>query len=202
MTSTDIEFWFDFSSGYAYFAALDVEALGRRVGRRIRWRPFMLGTAFKVTGARGLSSTPMKSDYARRDWERIAREKGVPFAPPDEHPKVALAATRAFYWIEAQDRARAATFAASIFHAYYAGALDTSSTEAIAAHAAVTVDADPLDLKAGIADPALKDAVRATSEEAVARGVFGSPFFFADGEPFWGWDRMAMMERWLETGGW
>lgn len=202
MSPTDIEFWFDFSSGYAYFAALDVEALGRRVGRRMRWRPFMLGTAFKVTGARGLSSTPMKSDYARRDWERIAREKGVPFAPPDDHPKVALAATRAFYWIEAHDQDRAATFAASVFRAYYAGALDTSSPEAAAAHAAEIVVAVPVELAAGIADPALKDAVRATSEEAVARGVFGSPFFIVDGEPFWGWDRMAMMERWIVSGGW
>mgnify|MGYP003679426594 FL=1 len=68
-----IEFWFDFGSGYAYFAALEIDAIGARLGRRVEWRPFMLGTAFKVTGSRGLSATPLKRDYAERDWKRIAR---------------------------------------------------------------------------------------------------------------------------------
>jgi 2-hydroxychromene-2-carboxylate isomerase len=53
-----IEFWFDFASGYAYFAALEIEALAGRYGRSVLWRPFTLGAAFKVTGAQGLSRTP------------------------------------------------------------------------------------------------------------------------------------------------
>jgi 2-hydroxychromene-2-carboxylate isomerase len=56
---TPIEFWFDFASGYAYFAALDIEALAARHGRAVVWRPFTLGAAFKVTGAQGLSRTPL-----------------------------------------------------------------------------------------------------------------------------------------------
>jgi len=40
------------------------------------------------------------------------------------------------------------------------------------------------------------------SNEAIAKGVFGSPFFLVDGEPFWGFDRMPMLEHWLEKGGW
>ncbi|MDD3446301.1 MAG: DsbA family protein, partial [Zavarzinia sp.] len=70
--SDAIEFWFDFSSAYAFFAAREIDNLGARVGRPVRWRPYMLGTAFKVTGARGLSSTPLKKDYARLDWARLA----------------------------------------------------------------------------------------------------------------------------------
>jgi 2-hydroxychromene-2-carboxylate isomerase len=42
----------------------------------------------------------------------------------------------------------------------------------------------------------------ARGDEAVAKNVFGSPFFIADGEPFWGWDRMPMMRQWIENGGW
>jgi 2-hydroxychromene-2-carboxylate isomerase len=52
-----IEFWFDFASGYAYFAALEIEALALRHGRTVAWRPFTLGAAFKVTGVQGLSRT-------------------------------------------------------------------------------------------------------------------------------------------------
>jgi 2-hydroxychromene-2-carboxylate isomerase len=74
-----IEFWFDFASGYAYFAALEIEALAERHSRTVAWRLFRLGAAFKVTGAQGLSRTPLKRDYARRDWQRLARLKGVLF---------------------------------------------------------------------------------------------------------------------------
>ena len=77
-----IEFWFDFASGYSYFAALEIEALAGRHGRSVLWRPFTLGAAFKVTGAQGLSRTPLKGEYARRDWQNLARLKGVVFKLP------------------------------------------------------------------------------------------------------------------------
>src|SRR5439155_1522248 len=92
-----VEFWFDFASGYAYFGALEIEALAERHGRTVAWRPFTLGAAFKVTGAQGLSRTPLKRDYARRDWQRLARLKGVPFSLPENHPRTGLPAIRAFY---------------------------------------------------------------------------------------------------------
>lgn len=195
-----IEFWFDFSSGYAYFAALEIDALGARVGRPILWRPYMLGTAFKVTGMRGLSSTPVKGDYARHDWARAARRLGVPFAPPADHPKIALPATRAFYWIEAIHPGHEAPFAREVFRRYYSGALDTSDPGAVAG-LAPALGLDAAALRVGLEDPAIKDHARALSEAAIARGIFGSPFFMIDDEPFWGWDRLPMLEDWARSGG-
>ena len=46
-----------------------------------------------------------------------------------------------------------------------------------------------------------RDATFANNREAMARGVFGSPFIVVDGEPFWGLDRLDQVERWLSTGG-
>jgi 2-hydroxychromene-2-carboxylate isomerase len=57
-------------------------------------------------------------------------------------------------------------------------------------------------LAAALEDPALKERAKHAVESAIARGVFGSPFFIADGEPFWGVDRIPMMEDWLRRGGW
>ena len=57
-------------------------------------------------------------------------------------------------------------------------------------------------IRRGITDPEIKALARAKSEEAIARGVFGSPFFFLEGEPFWGWDRLPLMEKWLVEEGW
>jgi 2-hydroxychromene-2-carboxylate isomerase len=196
-----IEFWFDFSSAYAYFAAAEVEALGARVRRTILWRPYMLGTAFKATGARGLSSTPLKREYANRDWQRLARLKGLPFRLPAGHPFTALGATRAFYWIEAQRPLAAPAFAHRVFRRYYTDGLDTSDVVAVAPLAADLGFASDAVVE-GALSPATKERARAISESAVARGIFGSPFFIVDGEPFWGHDRMAMMEDWITRGGW
>lgn len=199
--SGTIEFWFDFGSAYAYFAALDIEDLAARVGRRALWRPFMLGTAFKATGARGLSSTPLKKDYAARDWARLARARGIVFSLPPHHPSIALAATRAFYAIEAETPERAPVFALEILHRTYRQGLDSGNAGEVCAVAA-DLGHDPLRLSAALDDPQLKARVRDLSEGAVARGIFGSPFFIVDDEPFWGADRMAMMEAWIRSGGW
>lgn len=196
-----IEFWFDFSSGYAYLAAQEIDALGARVKRPILWRPYMLGTAFKVTGMRGLSSTPVKGDYARHDWARAARKLRVPFAPPADHPKIALPATRGFYWIEAHHAGQEQGFAREVFRQYYSGKLDTSDPDSVAALAG-SLGLEAASVRAGIEAAEIKDRARTSSEAAVRRGIFGSPFFIVDGEPFWGWDRLAMLEEWIRSGGW
>ncbi len=54
----------------------------------------------------------------------------------------------------------------------------------------------------GVEEAETKARLREASDQALARGVFGSPFFIVDGEPFWGHDRLAHVERWLATGGW
>jgi 2-hydroxychromene-2-carboxylate isomerase len=192
-----IEFWFDFASGYAYFGALEIEAVAERHGRTFVWRPFTLGAAFKVTGALGLSRTPLKREYARRDWHRLARLKGVPFNPPENHPKTGLPAIRAFYHLERTDPRVAAALAKRIIVGYFQNGLDTDDPNAIAAEAA-SLGIDRESILAGIADPEVKLIARRHGEDAVARGVFGSPWIIVDGEPFWGSDRLPMVEQWLE----
>ncbi len=196
-----IEFWFDFASGYAYFAALEIEPLAERYGRTVLWRPFTLGTAFKVTGAQGLSRTPLKREYARRDWQRLARLKGVPFNLPADHPKVGLPAIRAFYHLERKDPHAAARLAKHIIVGYFREGLDTDDPDAIVRLASL-LGLDPDMMLAGMIDPEIKTLARRCGEEGVTRGVFGSPWIFVDGEPFWGSDRLPMVERWLAEGGW
>jgi 2-hydroxychromene-2-carboxylate isomerase len=196
-----IEFWFDFSSSYAYFASLEIEALAAKHGRAVLWRPFMLGQAFNITGARGLSSTPLKRDYALHDWRRIARLRGVKFALPAHHPSIALPAMRAFYHLDRDDPALAIAFAKAVFAAYFQDGLDTGDAEMVRG-IAESVGIDGAAVAAAMADPDIKVLAKTRSQEAVDRGVFGSPWMFVDGEPFWGWDRLAMIDDWLTRGGW
>ena len=196
-----IEFFFDFSSGYAYFAAHAIDDLAQRHAHEVVWRPYMLGVAFKATGAQGLSGTPLKGDYARHDWARLSRSTGQPFSIPEAHPIVALPASRAYYWIEAQHPERAHEFARRAFRAYFAEGRDMRQVENVVAVAVkLGVDADAL--RAGIVSEPMKQRVKDVSQEALDKGVFGSPFFLVEGESFWGWDRMSMLEEWIASGGW
>ena len=203
MTTADrsIEFWFDFASGYAYFAALEIDELAKRHGRNVVWRPFTLGAGFKITGAQGLSRTPLKREYALHDWHRLARLKGVAFNLPADHPRTGLPAIRAFYHLERNDPVIAARLAKEIITGYFRNDLNTDDPDAIAGLAA-QLGCDSGWMLAGMSDPEVKALARRHGETAVARGVFGSPWIFADGEPFWGSDRLPMVDRWLGGGPW
>lgn len=132
---------------------------------------------------------------------RSARLLGAPLVMPPVLPMNSLATARAFWWLDAQDQDLAKGFAQAAFHAHWGQGRDLSAASAVA-EVAETLGIATADLLAGIQDQAIKDRLRQETEESLAKGVFGSPFFIIDGEPFWGADRLDQVERWLSTGGW
>ena len=196
-----IDFYFEFSSPYGYIASRLVEDLGRRVGRAVTWRPMLLGPVFKLTGQAPLVDIPMKGEYAKRDFTRSARLHGVPYRHPARFPIGTVAALRAFYWQADRDAARAKDLAKALYTAYFAEGIDISAPATVLDIAA-SLGIDKAALGAALEDPAVKERAKREVDAALAAGVFGSPFFIVDGEPFWGVDRMPMMEQWIRTGGW
>lgn len=196
-----IEFYFDFSSPYGYLASHRIDDIAARHGREAAWRPYLLGAAFQQTGMRPLTEQASRGDYARQDFKRCARLYGVPFELPDPFPIAAIAPSRAYYWLLDQDAGRAKALARALYAAYFAEGRNISEPQVVTEVAAGEgVDAEALG--AALQDQAVKDRLRQETDEALARGVFGSPYVFVDGEPFWGNDRLDMVDRWLETGGW
>jgi 2-hydroxychromene-2-carboxylate isomerase len=196
-----IDFYFDFSSPYGYLAAQKIEALAAKYGREVDWHPMLLGVIFKETGAAPLTMVPLKGDYSRRDFERSARFHGIAgFRMPPKFPIASQAPARIVLWLKARDPARAAQVAKALYRAFFTEGVDISSPE-LAASVAAREGVDAAAARAAIDEPAIKDALKREVEQALARGVFGSPFILVDGEPFWGLDRFDQVERWLETGG-
>ncbi|HZP93536.1 MAG TPA: 2-hydroxychromene-2-carboxylate isomerase [Burkholderiales bacterium] len=196
-----IEFYFDFSSPYGYFGATRISSIAAKHGRSVAWKPILLGAVFKVTGSGPLPSLPLKGDYARRDMERVARLWNVPYKLPSKFPIPSQAPSRIVYWLEsnAPDKQEQAVLA--LYRAYFVEDRDVSSPET----AAEVVGGIGIDRGAALAatqDPAMKDRLKSEVEIAIQKGVFGSPYVFVDGEPFWGSDRLEHVERWLATGGW
>jgi hypothetical protein len=101
-----INFWFDFSSPYSYIASERIDELVAKHGRKVKWRPIMLGAAFKASGLPFLVNVPLKGEYSKRDFDRSARYLGVPYSFPPKFPVTTLAAARGYYWLHGQDCAR------------------------------------------------------------------------------------------------
>jgi len=196
-----IEFYFDFSSPYGYFASSQIDELAGRHGRKVDWRPYLVGTAMKATGHRPLFDTPMFHDYVSVDVPRFARLLDLPFQLPPAFPLVASAASRAYYVLAGRDPELAKRYARQTYHAFFGEGRDISRPETLR-RVADDCGADGAELvEATQAQPA-KDLFRRRNDEALARGVFGSPFVIVDGEPFWGADRLNQVDEWLKTGGW
>lgn len=196
-----VDFYFDFSSPYGYLAACVIDERMADAGRQVRWRPYLLGAVYKETGGQPLIAIPMKGEYSRHDMARSARRSGIPLTWPKPFPFMSVAAVRAFYWLERNDPEDAKALAKEIFRRAFAEGQDMSGAAAVVAAAkALELDADGL--AAALQDPSVKDLAREKVSEAMARGVFGSPYFIVDGEPFWGHDRIADVEEWLRVGGW
>lgn len=194
-----IEFYFEFASPYAYAASAKIEGLAARHGRATIWRPFLLGAVFKLTGGKPATQMhPMRATYAVRDIVRSCAFHGVPYKR-GAVPINGLNAVRTFYWIDAKDPAKAKAFAQAVYRACCGEGRDISAPEAVADIAA-SLGLDRSALLAALQDPAVKDLARKATDEAVAKGVFGSPYFIVENEAFWGVDRLDQLERWISSG--
>ena len=199
--ASPIDFYFDFSSPYGYFTSQKIDAIASKYGRDVKWRPFLLGVAFKTTGGTPLPSIPVKGPYHLRDMLRTAKYLGVTFRHPSVFPIASVSACRAFYWMNAKDPRRAKELATALYGAYFRDNVDISSVDNVVAVAARSgLNAD--EVRAGIGDQATKDLTKSEVDKAIAVGAFGSPYIVVDGEPFWGSDRLEQIDKWLATGGW
>jgi len=193
-----LEFWFEFASTYSYPAALRVEDVARARSVAVAWRPFLLGPIFQQQGWNDspFNLYPAKGRYMWRDLERICAELGFPFRRPSRFPRPSLLAARV--------ACRFATepwlpdFVRSVYRASFAEDLEIGDPKVVADRL------DALGLpSAALVDEAQsaasKEALRAQTERAVGLGIFGAPSCVADGELFWGNDRLEAAVAWCAS---
>lgn len=196
-----IEFYFDFSSPYGYLAAQRIDAIGAENGRQVDWRPFLLGAVFKTTGGKPLLGIPMKGDYALRDLLRSARLMDIPISVPKTFPFMSVSACRATYWLSERDPEAGKALALALYRAAFAENRNIANPQGVA-EVAADLGHDPDEVIAAVQNPRIKDLLKGEVDAAIRKGVFGSPYFIIDGEPFWGYDRLEDIGVWLESGGW
>jgi 2-hydroxychromene-2-carboxylate isomerase len=191
-----LEFWYEFASTYSYLSAMRIERLAAAAGVDVRWRPFLLGPIFAAQGwtSSPFNLYPVKGRYMWRDMERQAAALGLPFRKPDPFPQNGLLAARVALY--GADHPWGATFTKAVYRAEFGegrAIADAPTVPSILTQ--LGLDADAI-LRGAQAD-ANKTRLRALSEEARSRGIFGAPTFFTeDGEMFWGNDRLEQALAW------
>lgn len=186
-----VDFYFDLSSPYSYLAATQVPALVSRHHVEVRWKPIVLAAVFKAANNVMPAQSPPKAKYMFADLTRWAEKYGVPFVMSSRFPMNTIKPERLI--VAAEPSGRAPELALELFRAMWAEDRDIASELEMRA-AALSAGLDAAGLLAAIDTPAVKDALRANTDEAIAREVFGAPTFAYKNELYWGNDRMEFLE--------
>lgn len=189
-----VEFFYDYGSPYSYLADSRLAGLVARTGAEVIYRPMLLGGVFKATGNQSPFVEPIeaKRRYFSVELRRSVSRLGVEFAQNQHFPINTLLLMRTAHAARAFDVFP--TFHSTIFRAFWTAGADLGRAEVIAEVLdAVGLEGDEI-VKAAGSDE-IKASLRATTEEAVERGVFGAPAFFVGEEMFFGNDRVEWVEE-------
>ncbi|HYC54751.1 MAG TPA: 2-hydroxychromene-2-carboxylate isomerase [Candidatus Binatia bacterium] len=190
-----MQFWFEFASTYSYLAAARIEAAAASAGVEVQWRPFLLGPIFAAQGWNDspFNIYPAKGRYMWRDMERLCRDAGLPLRRPTRFPRNGLLCARVATMAVAEGWC--GDFTRAAYRANFGEDAEIGDPTVVAA----ILDRLGRDGRAECEraqSPAIKDALRAATEEAMAHGIFGAPSFLVGSELFWGNDRLEQALAW------
>lgn len=198
-----LEFFFDCSSPWTYLAFTRIVPLAERAGTAVLWRPILVGGVFNAVNQdvyeRRANPDPRKSLYAEKDLQDWARLCGIKIGKPPVFPVRAVTAMRAV--IAADEEGQLVPFARAVFEAYWGELLDISQASVLERVAArVNLNGAELLKRSEAGD--IKAALRANTDELIARGGFGSPTIFVNtGDMYFGNDRLPLVEAALSGAG-
>jgi len=184
-----LEFWYEFGSNYSYLSVMRIDALAAQYGVQVVWKPFLLGPIFKSFG---WESSPFvlqkeKGAYTWQDMVRQCEKYGLPWKRPSSFPRNTILAMRVA--LLGSDQAWISDYNKKIMQFNFAEDRDISQPEVV--HEALCALGLPAEnLIAEAQSEGNKLRLRAQTDEARQRGIFGAPTFFVGSDMFWGNDRL------------
>jgi len=192
-----LEFYFDVGSPAAYLAWTQVPRIASETGAEVQYRPFLLGGVFQATGNKSPMEVPAKGQYMVDDLQRFARRYGVPFAHNPHFPINTLTLMRMALGLQLREPDRMVPFVDAVYRATWVDGRNMGDPATVGA-VLQAAGFDPEKLLALASDPAIKDGLKAGTQQAVQRGVFGAPTFFVGQDMFWGQDRLDFVKEALQ----
>jgi len=194
-----IEFFFDCSSPWTYLAFHNIQPLAKEFSVEISWRPILVGGIFNTVNPSVYASrdtpVPLKSRYMAKDLADWACSAGLAIKmPPTVFPVNSVKAMRGCIWLGKE----MVPFARAVFEAYWGADKDISQEEVLT-EICGRLGIDPAKFLAGIGAQAIKDQLKANTDELMARGGFGSPTIFLDKtDMYFGNDRLPLIREALQ----
>lgn len=191
-----IECFFDCSSPWTWLAFHRLRPMAAELGVPVRWRPILVGGIFNSINPTVYAfrehGPAAKKAYAGKDLADWAAHEGLKILwPPRVFPINSVKAMRACLWLEPQGRLE--DFAAEVFRRYWSEDQDIAQ-DAVLARIAIDLGIDPAAMLEGIQQPSIKAALKANTDEVMARGGFGSPTIFVGGDDmYFGNDRLPLV---------
>lgn len=189
MSTQSVEFFVDVGSPTTYLAWTQLPGICRELGAPLVYRPMLLGGVFQATGNASPVTVPAKGRYMLADLARYARRYGVPLRFNPHFPVNTLTLMRGAIGLQMRDPQRFEDYLAAMFRAMWVDARNLGDL-AVVGEVLAEAGFDPQALLALASDPSVKDALKATTEEAVRRGAFGAPTMFVGDAMYFGQDRL------------
>jgi len=197
-TTRSVEFFFDFGSPTSYLAWTQLPGICSANGAQLVYRPMLLGGVFQATGNASPVTIPAKGRYMLTDMARFARRYGVPMQFNPHFPIHTLPLMRAALGIQAALPGRFTDYVTIVYRAMWVEARNMGDP-AVAAEVLERGGFDAQAVLALASDPAVKEALKASTEEAVRRGAFGAPTMFVGDQMFFGQDRLDFVAQALQA---
>lgn len=192
--SKSVDFFFDVGSPSSYLAWTQLPALCASHGAELVYRPMLLGGVYQATGNASPATIPAKGRYTQMDYERHARRYGVPFQGNPHFPVITLFLMRAVTGIQLRRPEQLQQLLGCVFKALWVDALNLNDAQ-LTARTLAEGGFDPAEIERLAQDAETKAALKATTQEAVERGVFGAPTLFVGDQMFFGQDRMDFVRE-------
>jgi 2-hydroxychromene-2-carboxylate isomerase len=190
-----ITFHFDFLSPYAYLAFEKLPDALKGLSYRVDYRPVLFAGMLKHHGQLGPAEIAPKREWTYRQVLWLAHAHGIPLQLPAAHPFNPLGVLRLALAC-GQDGLVNRYVAETVFRHIWRGGADAADAQRLAElRALLQPQRDP-------AGEAVKAELKANTEEAIARGLFGVPTCEVDGRLFWGFDALPMLRESLEGNAW
>lgn len=189
-----IDFYFDFGSPTSYLAWTQLPQIAADADAELNYRPILLGGVFQATGNHSPATIAAKGAWMQQDMARFAARYRVSFRQNPFFPINTMQLMRAAIGLQLRQPELFEHYLKTVFPAMWSDQLNLGDPTVLMA---LLVDAgfDSPQMQALIQDPQIKDKLRADTEAAVARGVFGAPTMFVGEEMFFGQDRLDFVKQ-------
>ena len=195
-----LEFFYDCSSPWTYFAFTRIIPMMEQLALPIRWRPILVGGVFnavnqevyKAREAMFSSSGSPRLNYYIKDMQDWARLCGVRAEMPEGHPISSVKAMRGAFYAEQQDLM--VPYSRAVFEAYWDSGSPNIADDQVLDAICARVGLDSEGFFSAITNQHYKDLLRQNTDELIARGGYGSPTLFIDGDDmYFGNDRLELV---------